>query len=96
MRRNRLSVVVLLLAVACFADRAVVAAPALPPQAASFAQRVVTRLTVRFCRTVVALRLVTRQTDASVQVRSEPVPAAPVLCGLALPFSQLALPPPAC
>ena len=95
MWRNRWSIVVVLLAVACFADRAVLAAPALPPQAAQIAQRAVSRFTVRFCRTVATLRLVTpRSTAHSPQPIASPTPVA-VWRPALLTFAQRSLPPPA-
>jgi hypothetical protein len=97
MRRHRQVLAITLVAAALCADRAVAAAPAIRPQVATAAGRLVTRLTVRFRRVVPSARVYeTRREGLTPVWRDLPVSDSTTTFGTRLSHLVLRMPPPTC
>src|SRR6187455_171781 len=98
MKRTRHVLAITLLATALCADRAVASSPVLRPQVASAAGKLVTRLSVTFCRVVPSVRVYQTRGDlvAADAIIAYPTADRSACFGARLSPLLLRLPPPIC
>ncbi len=96
MRKARYVLVATLLATALCADRAMAAAPMLRPEVVQLAEKLVSRLSVSFSRTVCTVRFFSDRRQGNVYAAARFVPESTTAPAHSLQLSpfQLRLPPP--